>query len=245
VERVQVELGDSSNAPQGPVAGGSVTTGTVGFAVATAAADARRQVLEIAAEQLEAAPEDLEITDGAVQVKGVPGRSVQVGELAMGGATHPPVLGRARTRIERQSPAFTVHLCRVVADRETGAYRVTGYAAVQDVGRAVNPPEIEGQIHGGAVQGLGRALGEQLHYDASGQLRTGSFLDYELPTADQVPEIDVRIVEVRATTGIGTRGVGEPPAVPGPAALTNAIASATGVRVRELPIPGEALLAVS
>jgi len=242
IDRVQVELGDTASAPQGPVAGGSITTGTVGFAVSAAAADARRQVLEIAAEQLEAAPEDLEISDGSVQVKGVPDRRLSIGELAMGGATGAPVLGRGRTRIDRQSPAFTVHLCRVAVDRETGSYRVTGYAAIQDTGRTINPPEVVGQIHGGALQGLARAMGEQLLYDRGGQLRTGSFLDYELPTADQVPDIDVQIVEVRALTGIGTRGVGEPPAVPGPAALANAIASATGVRIRELPISPALLL---
>lgn len=242
LDKVQVELGDTASAPQGPVAGGSITTGTVGFAVSAAAADARRQVLEIAAEQLEAAPEDLEISDGSVRVKGVPDRRISVGELAMGGKAGAPVLGRGRTRIERQSPAFTVHLCRVAVDRETGSYRLTGYAAIQDTGRTINPPEVEGQIHGGVLQGLARAMGEQLAYDGGGQLRTGSFLDYELPTADQVPAIDVQIVEVRASTGIGTRGVGEPPAVPGPAALVNAIASATGVRIRELPIAPDRLV---
>jgi CO/xanthine dehydrogenase Mo-binding subunit len=242
MDKVQVELGDTASAPQGPVAGGSITTGTVGFAVAAAAADAKRQVLEIAAEQLEAAPEDLEIVDGAVRVRGVPDRKVTVAELSMGGAAHPPVLGQGRTRIDRQSPAFTVHICRVRVDRETGAYKLTGYAAIQDVGRAINPPEVEGQIQGGATQGLGRALGEQLVYDSGGQLRTGSFLDYELPSVDQVPAIDVQILEIRASTGIGTRGVGEPPAVPGPAALVNAIASATGVRIRELPIAAHLLL---
>jgi CO/xanthine dehydrogenase Mo-binding subunit len=242
LDKVQVELGDTASAPQGPVAGGSITTGTVGFAVAAAAADAKRQVLEIAAEQLEAAPEDLEIVDGAVRVKGVPDRKVTIGELAMGGSKNAPVLGQGRTVIDRQSPAFTVHICRVKVDRETGGYKVTGYAAIQDVGRAINPPEVEAQIHGGAAQGLGRALGEQLVYDSGGQLRTGSFLDYELPTVDQVPEIDVQIVEVAASTGLGTRGVGEPPAVPGPAVVVNAIASATGVRIRQVPIAAHLLL---
>jgi len=131
-------------------------------------------------------------------------------------------------------------------DPETGAFQVIGYAAIQDVGRAINPPEVRAQIHGGAVQSLGRALGEQLFYDADGQLRSGSFLDYELPTADQVPVIDVELVEVPSPVGpLGAKGVGEPPAIPGPAALTNALARATGVRVRDVPVDRSALVRAS
>lgn len=141
---------------------------------------------------------------------------------------------------------FTVHIARVAVDGETGAYRLTGYAAIQDVGHAVNPPEIEGQIHGGSVQALGRALGEGLVYDADGQLRTGSFLDYELPAADQIPNIDVGLVEVPSPAGpLGAKGVGEPPAIPGTAALANAVSRASGVRVRSAPIDREALARVS
>ena len=98
-------------------------------------------------------------------------------------------------------------------------------------------------MHGGAVQSLGRALGEQLVYDAEGQLRSGSFLDYEIPTADQVPLIDVQLVEVPSTVGpLGAKGVGEPPAIPGVAALTNALARATGIRIREVPVDRSALV---
>jgi CO/xanthine dehydrogenase Mo-binding subunit len=139
--------------------------------------------------------------------------------------------------VRGSSPQFTIQIARVKADVETGAFQLTGFAAIQDVGRAINPPEAEGQIHGGAAQALGRALGEQLVYDADGQLRTSSFLDYELPTADQLPDIDVRLIEIPSPIGpLGAKGVGEPPAIPGPAALANALARATGVRVRQLPI---------
>ena len=132
---------------------------------------------------------------------------------------------------------FTAHVARVRLERETGAFQLTGYAAIQDVGRAINPPEAEGQVHGGAVQGLGRALGEALVYDGDGQLKTGSFLDYEVPAIDQVPDIDVTLIEVPSPVGpLGAKGVGEPPAIPGTAALANAVSRASGVRIREVPI---------
>jgi CO/xanthine dehydrogenase Mo-binding subunit len=106
----------------------------------------------------------------------------------------------------------------------------------------LNPPEAEAQVHGGVVQGLGRAFGEQLLYDPTGQLRTATFADYELPTADLVPEIEVELVEVPSDHGpFGVRGIGEPPVVPCAPAVANAIRRATGARVRRLPITPELL----
>jgi len=223
------------------MAAGSQVTYSLGGAVYEAALEARRQLLEIATEALEAAPEDLDIVDGRVTVKGVPDRFVEITKLVamstefMG--RHRPISATGRSAVQSASPAFTVHIARVRTDPETGAYQLTGYAAIQDVGRAINPPEAQGQVHGGAVQSLGRALGEALVYDADGQLRSGSFLDYELPTADQVPLIDVELIEVPSPVGpLGAKGVGEPPAIPGPGALTNALARATGIRVRSVPV---------
>jgi CO/xanthine dehydrogenase Mo-binding subunit len=156
---------------------------------------------------------------------------------------HRPIEAMGRSAVQSASPAFTVHIARVRTDPETGAFQVTGYAAIQDVGRAINRPEAEAQVHGGAVQSLGRALGEQLVYDAEGQLRSGTFLDYEIPTADQVPLIDVELLEVPSPVGpLGAKGVGEPPAIPGPAALANALARATGIRVREVPVDRSAFV---
>ena len=246
-EKVRVVIGDTSYAPQGPMAAGSQVTYSVGGAVYEAALEARRQLLEIATEELEAAPEDLDIVDGRVTVKGVPERFVEITKLValstefMG--RHRPINATGRSAVQSASPAFTVHIARVRTDPETGAFQLTGYAAIQDVGRAINPPEAEGQVHGGSVQSLGRALGEQLVYDAEGQLRSGSFLDYELPTADQLPLIDVELVEVPSPVGpLGAKGVGEPPAIPGAAALTNALARATGIRVREVPLDRSAFI---
>ena len=240
-DRVRVEVGDTVSAPFSTTSSGSQVTYSVGGAVYEAAREARRQLLEIATEELEAAPEDLDIIDGRVVVKGAPSRSVEITHLIklstdfMG--RHKPIQATGRSAVQSASPMFTVHIARVRLDRETGAFQLTGFAAIQDVGHAINPPEIVGQIHGGATQALGRALGEQLVYDGDGQLRTGSFLDYELPAADQIPEIDVRLVEVPSPVGpLGAKGVGEPPAIPGTAALANAVSRAAGVRVREVPI---------
>jgi CO/xanthine dehydrogenase Mo-binding subunit len=248
-DRVRIEVGDTSSAPHGPVSSGSQVTYSVGGAVQEAAQEARRQLLEIATEELEAAPEDLEITDGRVNVRGAPDRFVEITKLvALGtefGGRYKPIQASGRSALRAASPMFTVHIARVRADAETGQFVLTGYAAIQDVGRAINPPEVEGQIHGGAAQALGRAMGEQLAYDADGQLRTGSFLDYELPTADQLPLMDVRIVEVPSAVGpMGAKGVGEPPAIPGTAALANALARATGIRVRRAPIERSALAGI-
>jgi CO/xanthine dehydrogenase Mo-binding subunit len=246
-DKVRVDIGDTTVAPHGPMAAGSQTTYSLGGAVYEAALEARRQLLEIATEELEAAPEDLEIVDGRVTVKGVPERFVEIKKLValstefMG--RHRPIEAMGRSAVQSASPAFTVHIARVRTDPETGAFQVTGYAAIQDVGRVINRPEAEAQVHGGAVQSLGRALGEQLVYDAEGQLRSGTFLDYEIPTADQVPLIDVELLEVPSPVGpLGAKGVGEPPAIPGPAALANALARATGIRVREVPVDRSAFV---
>lgn len=241
LERVRVETGDSATAPYAGMAGGSKIIYTVGPAVQQAAAEARRQLLEIAAEELEAAVEDLVIEDGEVRVAGVPGRALGIGDLAYLGAQfggrYAPVLGQGRHVVTKQSPMFTVHLARVRVDPETGQWRLTAYAAIQDVGKALNPPEVVGQVHGGAVQSLGRALGEELAWDGDGQLRNGSFVDYGLPSIDQVPEIDVELLEIPSPFGpFGAKGVGEPPAVPGPAAVANAIQAACGVRLTEMPV---------
>src|SRR5487761_1536062 len=247
VDRVRIETSDTTVAPFGPVAAGSQVTYSMGGAVQEAALEARRQLLEIATNELEAAPEDLEIVAGRVAVRGVPERYVEVTKLVamstgfMG--KYRPIQATGRSAVQAASPMFTVHIARVRTDPETGAFQLTGYAAIQDVGHAINPPEAMGQIHGGVVQGLGRALGEQLVYNVDGQLRTSSFLDYELPTADQLPDIDVKLIEVASAVGpLGARGVGEPPAVPGPAAISNALARATGIRVRDLPLDRSAFV---
>ncbi|HZS34058.1 MAG TPA: xanthine dehydrogenase family protein molybdopterin-binding subunit [Methylomirabilota bacterium] len=247
LEDVRVVNGDSDTAPYAGASGGSKITYTVGLAVERAARDARRQLLAIAADRLEAAIEDLEIVDRAVRVRGVPGRSVSLAELARAsmqfGARYEPVFGRGASATVARSPAFAAHLAEVLVDTETGHVQVTRHVTVQDVGRAINPAAVQGQIQGGVAQGIGWALLERMPYDAEGQLLAATLMDYPLPQSDQVPPIDAVLVEVPSAHGpFGAKGVGEPPVVAVPAAIANAVAAATGKRLTELPITGEAVV---
>lgn len=244
VEQVRILQGDTDTAPYAGASGGSKTTYTVGLAVQRAAEEARAQILRIAAEHLEVAPEDLEIRDGRIYVRGVPEPRMTLGEVAglaqRFGGKFEPVFGRGTSAQTEQAPGFAAMLVRVRVDLETGSVQVRGAVVAQDVGRAINPLLVEGQMHGGAAQGLGWGLWEALRYDENGVALTASFVDYALPTATEVPPIETHIVEVPSPHGpFGARGVGEPPVVPGAAAVANAIRDAVGVRITELPITAE------
>ena len=247
-DTINVVTADTDTAPYAGASGGSKITYTVGAAVSRAAADARRQVLAIAADHLEVSPDDLDIVGDRVEVRGAPGRGVSLERIAQMSTgffqKYEPVLGRGRVAPSASGPGFVAHLARVHVDEETGVVRVLDYVAVQDVGRAINPAGIEDQIRGGAAQGIGWALYEGMSHDASGHLQTGTLMDYALPSAEKVPPITPVIVEVPSPEGpLGARGVGEPPVVPGAATIANAIADATGVRLTELPMTPERVLA--
>jgi|SRR5579872_2509889 len=245
--KVRIVNGDTDTAPYSGMTGGSKITYTVGRAVADAAADARRQLLELAADQLEANPNDLVIEDGRVHVRGNPSAGMEIGELArlsmQYGSTHPPLYGHARIANPEQSPGFAVHVARVRVDRATGVVRPVAYLAVQDVGKALNPAEVAGQIHGGVTQGLGRALSEQLVHDESGQLQSGSLLEYGIPHSSDLPQLQVEMVEVPSKHGpFGAKGVGEPPAIPGAATIANAVEDGVGVRICDTPLTAPRVL---
>ncbi len=141
---------------------------------------------------------------------------------------------------------YTAHLARVAVDPETGDVRVLDYLAAQDVGHAINPAEVEGQIHGGVTQGIGWALFEGFEYDENGQLLTSTLMDYALPHIQDIPNITPILVEIPSALGpYGAKGVGEPPVVPVSAAIANAIRDAVGVRVPEIPITPERLFAAA
>jgi CO/xanthine dehydrogenase Mo-binding subunit len=246
--QVQVVNADTDAAPYAGASGGSKITYTVGAAVKVAAEDARRQVLAIAASHLEAAAADLEIVEGRVRVRGAPDRAVTVATLARMatefGGKYEPIFGRGASATTARAPGFAAHLCEVEVDRDTGAVRIVRHAVAQDVGRALNPAAIEGQILGALAQGIGWGLLEQMRYDASGRLLSGTLMDYALPKPTQMPaEVEVHVVEVPSEAGpFGVRGVGEPPVVAAAAAIANAIADATGVRFGGLPITSDAIV---
>jgi CO/xanthine dehydrogenase Mo-binding subunit len=183
--QVRVLISDTDTAPYSGASAGSKVTYSTGSAVVGAAREARRQVLAVAAEELEAAVEDLEIVKGQVQVRGVPARGLQLSDLAEKtydwGSRHAPIYGAGRFAVKDSAPAFNAQLAEVEVDPDTGVVRVHKLVVVQDVGRSINPLAVQGQLRGGAAQGIGWALYEEMLYDEGGQLVSGTLMDYVLP----------------------------------------------------------------
>jgi CO/xanthine dehydrogenase Mo-binding subunit len=247
---------DTDAAPFDAGSSGSQTTMNNGRAVVAAAGEVRERLLDLAAEKLEVAREDLELADGQVRVIGSPSKAVEISELAGSGEPligkgsgpvpdNPPChpegcLGRLGMESFLEPQVFT-HAARVKVDRETGVVRVLHVAAVHDSGTIVNRIGASGQVYGGVVMGIGQALLEVSQLDADGRQRNPHLLDYKLVTASDAPRIDVAWIETPAENGgpNGTKGVGEPPTVPTPGAIANAIARAIGGRIRELPMTPE------
>ncbi|HSI97649.1 MAG TPA: xanthine dehydrogenase family protein molybdopterin-binding subunit, partial [Gaiellaceae bacterium] len=235
-EKVRVVTADTSSGPYAGASGGSKVTYTVGAAVLRAAEAAREKLLAAASEELEIAPDDLEVVDGVVRAVGAPDRSITVEEISgkalRFGGRYEPIEGHGGSAQTRGAPSVAAHLSHVRVDRETGEIVLLRHVISQDVGRALNPALVEGQMRGGVTQGMGWALLEELVHDEDGRLMAGSFLEYAIPTAEHVPEIETLIVEVPAPDGpFGAKGIGEAPVVGAPAAIVNAVAAAVGVRL--------------
>jgi CO/xanthine dehydrogenase Mo-binding subunit len=239
-EKIRIVASDTDRAPHAGVSGGSMVTYCLGNAVQAAAEDAREQILAIASDQLEIAPSDLELAEGTVRPIGVPARAIPLEQIAAqttGFGALAPIEGHGRVNPPELSPSAAAVLAHVRVDPNTGDVEVLDFVAVQDVGRAINPSLCEGQMRGGAAQAIGFALQEAIEYDEDGQLLTGSFMTYALPRFETSPDIETIIVEVPSRHGpLGARGIGESAIVPGGAAIGNAVAAATGVRFRSLPL---------
>jgi CO/xanthine dehydrogenase Mo-binding subunit len=232
---------------------GSRTTFGIGNAARQACEEVRRQVLDVAGDMLEAAPEDLELADGHVQVVGAPESRVplaavaatatfSVGPIAASGRfIAPPIPFDAGCMVGALFTTFTaasyhVHLAEVEVDPETGKVTILRYVVAQDVGRAINPQMIEGQIHGAVAQGVGYALFEELRVE-DGAVLDDSFETYRLPTVFDVPPIEISLLEIPCEYGpYGAKGAAEPPIVPAAAVIASAVADAIGQPVRQLPV---------
>ena len=249
-DRIQVFSGDSDALDAGRGNGGSGAISVGGSAVLRATEKVIERGRRVAAHLLEAAPEDVTLRDGRFVVAGTD-RDVawsRVARTAYQPRQLPPGLEPGFSETAAFTPPAVTfpngcHVCEVAVDAETGAVRVVRYTVVDDVGRMINPLLVKGQIHGGAVQGLGQGLAEVLTYDEAGQVLSGSFMDYAMPRADEVPLFDVDAHEVPTRVNpLGAKGVGEAGTVGALPALMNAVNDALaplGVRHLDMPVTPE------
>jgi xanthine dehydrogenase molybdenum-binding subunit len=187
----------------------------------------------------------LELCDGRVQVRAERERSVGLAELAAGAlwTTAGPISGQWVLGSLPTHPSYSVNIATVEVDPDTGAVRLLDLVAGQDVGKALNPTLVEGQMQGGATQSIGLGLMEGYAYGQNAQLLNPDLVDYKIPTFLDVPPIRTVVVEEPCTDGpYGAKGVGEPPIIPGAAAVANAIQAAVGVRVTQVPMTPERVL---
>ncbi len=229
-------------------AGGSGVTFKMGRACYEAAQDAKRQLIERAARIWDVSPDDVEYDAAMLRHRQDTELSMSFADLASRlNGTGGPIVGRATVNPGGVGNAFGLHIVDVEVDPETGKVEILRYTAIQDAGKAIHPSYVEGQIQGGAVQGIGWALNEEYYFSGDGTMENSTFLDYRMPTSLDLPMIDTVIVEV-ANPGhpYGVRGVGEVSIVPPMGAVANAIHDATGVRMTELPMsPGAVVKALS
>jgi carbon-monoxide dehydrogenase large subunit len=240
-DKVRIHQGDTDTIPQGGGTGGARSLYSEGTAILATAAGVIEKGKALAGEFLEAAPSDIVFGDGKFTITGTD-RSVDLPALA---AKHPGALDTAEiAKIEAGTFPNGCHIVEVEIDPETGVVAVVRYIVVDDVGKAVNPLIVRGQVHGGVAQGLGQAVLERTAYDSeSGQLISGSFMDYALPRADDLPDIEVDFIEIPCGTNpLGVKGAGEAGAVGSPPAVVNAIVDALradGVRSIDMPATPE------
>jgi CO/xanthine dehydrogenase Mo-binding subunit len=258
-EDVVLLMPDTDASPYDSGSQGSRTTHIVGKAATIAAAEVREKLFRVAAGMLEAGEADLELVDAEVRVKGAPGRSIALAAVAATATwTTGPISGTGSYATELAAfnpacasgllfpvfptPTYHVHLAEVEVDPATGQVDVTRYVVVQEVGKAINPDGVRGQIQGGVAQGLGYALYEGLEIE-DGRYRQRTLETYRLPLALDVPDVEYVLLEHPEPNGpYGAKGVAEPPAVPVAAVIGNAVADAIGRPISRLPITPDDIL---
>ena len=240
---IHISTGDTKSVGYSDGAAGSRVARTMTAALVEASRDALAQLSRRAAEKLQCRTEDLGYARGVFRSHQVGGPAISLAELMQATLTDGAVVGRGVSTKLPLGVEIGAHVCDVEVDTATGRVTVLRYTAFQDVGLALNPAAVEGQIEGSVVQGLGWALTEGFDYGPDGRLRNASLLDYRMPTALDVPEIECVIVETPVpNVPYGVRGVGEVPIVPPAACVANAIARATGVRLTRMPMTPERVL---
>ena len=255
IDEVRVVCGDTDQVPFNMVGTGGSRAATLGAGAAQGAARiVRHKLLAVVAAALEANPDDLEIADGVVAVRGSPDRHKTVAEVARLSYMAPFTLGEALgdgfdASFDFETPAGgwtqSTHVCWVELDPGTGLVTVPRYLVVEDCGEMINPAVVEGQIRGGVAQGIGSVLLERIVYDDNGQCTTSTFMDYLLPTAAEIPRIDIEHLEGPSQGDVPWRGVGEGGAIGAPAAVCNAIEDALapwGVEITEQYLPPSRIL---
>ena len=246
LDRVEVQMGDSARGPYATLSAGSSTTPSMGPAVRAAAADAKRQIIEIAAQRHHLEERVIDIVDGFV--RSADGNLSTPVEKILEILEDAQILGkgaRGPNPTGMSVLTFGIHVVEVAVDVETGEVVVERVAAVHDVGRIINPLGARSQVEGGVIQGIGHTLSEQrLHDPETGRILTTTLDAYRMPTIADVPEIVCEFVDKpdEHLTNLGSKGLGEPPIVPIAAAIANAIRDATGADVHELPISRDELL---
>jgi carbon-monoxide dehydrogenase large subunit len=231
---VEVVHGDTAIGPEGRGTYGSRSLATGGEAVARATDKVVNKAKAIVAAELEAAPEDIVVSGDKFSVRGSPDKGMALADIAgiayIGAVPEGMEPGLEETMFydpENFVFPFGAHACVVDVDPDTGKVKVVRYVAVDDCGRAINPMLIDGQIHGGVVCGIGQALYERVHYDEDGQLSTGTFVDYALPTAAELPSFETDRTETPSpVNSLGVKGVGEAGTIAASAAVTNAVIDA-------------------
>ena len=241
---VHVAMGDTKSVGYSDAAAGSRVGRTMAAAVSQACRDALGQLGRRAAEKLQCAPAELAYASGVFRSGRPGGASISLHDLMRATLTDGAIIGRGVSTKLPFGVEIGAQVCDVEVDPETGQATVLRYTAFQDVGRALNPVAVEGQIEGSVAQGLGWALTEGFDYAPDGRLRNASLLDYRMPTALDLPPIEVVLLEVPVPdVPYGVRGVGEMPIVPPAAAAANAIRRAVGVRMQQMPMTPERILA--
>ncbi|HUU54133.1 MAG TPA: xanthine dehydrogenase family protein molybdopterin-binding subunit [Armatimonadota bacterium] len=243
VSQVIAHQGDTETSPRNDGSWGSRILFAVGEVVRRASEDAKRQLAEALAEELGAPADDIEVSGGQVRAKGKR-KSLTLAEAAERAAEYRgAIIGRGALSDLDYAVAVAAQVAEVEVDRETGEVVVKRLVCAQDVGFAINPMSVEGQIEGAVSQGIGYALSEEYVYDGEGQLLNDNFVDFRMPTSLDHPEFDVALIEEAKDSGpYGAKGVGEPPLVPTAAAIANAVYDAVGVRFRQLPMTPERVI---